>query len=84
MVQPQKTKSLMQMKLDRAKGILEGLTLENYDHAYAGNPLKQWLVYLRSYYPQAALLFERIKRLRDPLELGAALAEPDSLQARVA
>ena len=60
------------------------LTLENYDHAYAGNPLKQWLVYLRSYYPQAALLFERIKRLRDPLELGEALAEPDSLQARVA
>lgn len=61
-----------------------GLTLENYDHAYAGNPLKQWLVYLRSYYPQAAILFEGIKRLRDPTELGAALAAPDSLRDRVA
>ena len=60
------------------------LTLDNYDHAYAGNPLKQWLVYLRSYYPQAAILFERIKRLRDPAELGAALAAPGSSWDRVA
>ena len=60
------------------------LTLDNYDHAYAGNPLKQWLVYLRSYYPQAAILFEGIKRLRDPTELGAALAAPASLRDRVA
>ena len=60
------------------------LTLDNYDHAYAGNPLKQWLVYLRSYHPQAAILFEGIKRLRDPTELGAALAAPASLRDRVA
>lgn len=49
------------------------LNLAHYDHSYAGNPIKQWLVYLRSYYPQAALLFERLKRLRDPAELRAAL-----------
>lgn len=51
------------------------LTLENYDPRGAGNPLKQWLVYLRGYYPQAALLFEALKRLRDPAELQAALAQ---------
>ncbi|MBA6411876.1 tRNA-dihydrouridine synthase [Parahaliea sp. F7430] len=39
-------------------------TIENYDAHYVGNPLKQWLVYLRTYYPQAAVLFENIKRLR--------------------
>ena len=49
------------------------LTLENYDAAYVGNPIKQWLVYLRTYYPQAALLFERIKRLRDAGEIGDGL-----------
>ncbi|MFV0275690.1 MAG: tRNA dihydrouridine synthase [Parahaliea sp.] len=45
------------------------LTLAHYDAHCAGNPLKQWLIYLRSYYPQAALLFERIKRLRQPADL---------------
>ncbi|KGE05157.1 tRNA dihydrouridine synthase [Pseudohaliea rubra] len=50
------------------------LTLASYDARHAGNPLKQWLVYLRAYYPQAALLFEHLKRLRDPAELEAALA----------
>ena len=49
------------------------LTLANYDARHAGNPLKQWLVYLRDYYPQAALCFERLKRLRDPTALAAAL-----------
>lgn len=44
-----------------------------YDAGHAGNPLKQWLVYLRSYYPQAAYLFENIKRLRAPDEIHAAL-----------
>lgn len=42
------------------------LTLAHYDAHCVGNPLKQWLVYLRSYFPQGALLFERIKRLREP------------------
>jgi tRNA-dihydrouridine synthase C len=49
------------------------LTLAHYDASYAGNPIKQWLVYLRMYYPQAALLFERIKRLRSAVEIDEAL-----------
>lgn len=49
------------------------LTLTHYDHAYVGNPIKQWLVYLRTYYPQAALLFERIKRLRGAADIGEGL-----------
>ncbi|KZX60589.1 tRNA dihydrouridine synthase DusC [Halioglobus sp. HI00S01] len=44
-------------------------TIEAYDARCVGNPIKQWLVYLRCYYPQAAVLFERIKRLRTPEEL---------------
>ena len=49
------------------------LNLVNYDAGHAGNPLKQWLVYLRSYFPQAALLFENVKRLRQPDEIRAVL-----------
>ena len=45
------------------------LTLANYDACYVGGPIKQWLVYLRSYFPQAGLLFERVKRLRDPTDI---------------
>ena len=45
------------------------LNLAHYDACYAGNPIKQWLVYLRSYFPQGALLFETIKRLREPGEI---------------
>ncbi len=51
------------------------LTSAHYDPHCIGNPIKQWLVYLRSYFPQAALLFEHIKRLRQPEELQAALEE---------
>ncbi|MEH6569662.1 MAG: tRNA-dihydrouridine synthase [Halioglobus sp.] len=51
------------------------LTLANYDACYAGGPIKQWLVYLRSYFPQAALLFERVKRLRDPAEIDDLLRQ---------
>ena len=58
------------------------LNLANYEARHAGNPVKQWLVYLRSHYPQAAALFESVKRLRNPVEIdqvlrsaaGAALA----------
>lgn len=32
---------------------------------YIGNRTKQWLVYLKRTYPEAALLFDRIKRLHD-------------------
>ena len=51
-----------------------GLNLEYYDRGHAANPLKQWLVYLRGYFPQAALLFEEVKRLRDPELLAGHLA----------
>jgi tRNA-dihydrouridine synthase C len=51
------------------------LNLLHYDASHAGNPLKQWLVYLRSYFPQGALLFEQIKRLRQPEEILAILQE---------
>jgi len=51
------------------------LNLEHYDAGHAGNPLKQWLVYLRSYYPQAAVLFENIKRLRQPEHIHSALKQ---------
>lgn len=50
------------------------LNLEHYDASYAPNPVKQWLVYLGHYYPQAAQLFQDIKRLRDPAALRARLA----------
>ncbi len=50
------------------------LLMENYEARYAGNPIKQWLVYQRNYYPQAALLFERIKRLQQPEDILAVLS----------
>ena len=51
------------------------LNLEHYDTGHAGNPLKQWLVYLRSYFPQAALLFEDIKRLHQPTDITPILQQ---------
>lgn len=57
------------------------LNLANYDHRYAPNPLKQWLVYLRGYYLEAAPLFEQLKRLRDPqavLEVLRGAADTDA------
>ncbi len=57
------------------------MTLEHYDRRYATNPIKQWLGYLRHYYPQAAALFAEVKRLRDADELRQALqhnAQPRS------
>ena len=56
------------------------LNLASYDARHAGNPLKQWLVYLRSYYPQAHGLFEQVKRLHDP---AAIQRELDAETARV-
>ena len=58
------------------------LTLDNYDACHVGNPLKQWLVYLRGYYPQAALLFDNIKRLREPEAIGAGLRREMAVQGR--
>jgi tRNA-dihydrouridine synthase C len=50
------------------------LNLAHYDARYAPNPIKQWLVYLRGHYFPAALLFEKVKRLRDPAQVQSALA----------
>jgi len=49
------------------------LNLATYDSRHVGNPIKQWLAYLRFYYYEAALLFERIKRLHDPEDIRAEL-----------
>ncbi|MEE4279897.1 MAG: tRNA-dihydrouridine synthase [Halieaceae bacterium] len=57
------------------------VTLEHYDKRYAPNPIKQWLAYLRFYYPQAAALFQRIKRLRDADEVKLALMDEESSQS---
>ena len=46
---------------------------ELYDARYAVNPVKQWLVYLKVYYPQAAALFNRVKRITAPGEMETAL-----------
>ena len=47
--------------------------LRLYDRRYAINPVKQWLVYMQVYYPQAAALFAQIKRITDPDTMAAAL-----------
>lgn len=54
------------------------VTLETYDARYAVNPIKQWLGYLRHYYPQAAAMFAVIKRILDPEELRRAIAGADA------
>jgi tRNA-dihydrouridine synthase C len=47
--------------------------LQHYPPQYAGNPIKQWLGYLRRHYVEAVTVFEAIKRLRAVDELRAAL-----------
>ena len=44
-----------------------------YDPRYAVNPVKQWLVYLKVYYPQAAALFSEVKRITDADDMALAL-----------
>ncbi|MFK8041349.1 tRNA dihydrouridine synthase [Congregibacter sp.] len=53
------------------------ITMETYDARYAVNPIKQWLGYLRHYYPQAAAMFAVIKRILDPELLRLAIAGDD-------
>lgn len=48
-------------------------TVNHYPIKHCGNRLKQWLMYLRRHYPQATILFDRIKRSRDPRLIEAAL-----------
>jgi tRNA-dihydrouridine synthase C len=57
------------------------LNMAHYDARHAGNPIKQWLVYLRSYFPQAAGLFNEVKRLRQAGEIHAVLQRVASLAA---
>ncbi len=56
------------------------LNLAAYDARYVGNPIKQWLAYLRRTYWQAATLFERIKRLHEPEKIRAELLAELSTQ----
>ncbi|MEH6550167.1 MAG: tRNA-dihydrouridine synthase [Pseudomonadales bacterium] len=51
----------------------QGLCNEHYVSRHAGDRLKQWLVYMRRQFPQAAVLFHQIKRIREPEELMATL-----------
>lgn len=46
---------------------------EHYEAKYVGNRLKQWLVYLKHYYMEANILFEKVKRLKKTDELFASL-----------
>jgi tRNA-dihydrouridine synthase C len=48
-------------------------SIASYPAKYAGNPVKQWLGYLRRHYAEAEQLLERIKRLKQPEELTLAL-----------
>jgi tRNA-dihydrouridine synthase C len=57
------------------------LSLANYDERNVGNPIKQWLAYQRHYYPQAALLFERVKRQRSAADIRQILLEPPAALA---
>ncbi len=57
------------------------LNLAYYDPCYAPSPLKQWLVYLRAYFPEASSLFEQVKRLRDPAQVQEALLQAISAAA---
>lgn len=50
-------------------------TKDLYPPKFLGNRIKQWLSYLRLYYPQAEVFFEQIKRLRLPEEIEAAFAQ---------
>ena len=44
-----------------------------YDPRYAVNPVKQCLIYLKVYYPQAAALFSEVKRITNPDDMALAL-----------
>ena len=62
---------------EQARALLIGFLKTNlrlYDTRYAINPVKQWLVYLKVYYPQAAALFAEVKRITDPDMMATALA----------
>ncbi|HEY7886312.1 MAG TPA: tRNA dihydrouridine(16) synthase DusC, partial [Cellvibrionaceae bacterium] len=49
-----------------------GISQHAYPSKYAGNRIKQWLMYLKLRYPEALAFFEAIKRERDPAALDNA------------
>lgn len=51
-----------------------------YDARYAVNPVKQWLVYLKHYHPQAARLFSVAKRITDPNTMRALILDQPEAQ----
>jgi tRNA-dihydrouridine synthase C len=72
---------------DDILGLLQrylAITVTHYDRRYAVNPIKQWLGYLRHYYPQAAALFVQIKRIREPEEMQQALGDEVTPKAMAA
>lgn len=50
------------------------VTEQSYEKKYVGSRVKQWLGYLRRQYPQAAQLFEQVKRLTCPEQIAAVIA----------
>jgi len=54
-----------------------------YEPRHACNPLKQWLVYLKHYFPQAGALFAAVKRIKDFDDMDRALEtiEPEISKA---
>ncbi|MEO0436226.1 MAG: tRNA-dihydrouridine synthase [Pseudomonadota bacterium] len=49
--------------------------VRQYPARFAVNPIKQWLNYLRHYYPQAAEFFMHVKRVKDPELMRSALEQ---------
>lgn len=49
-------------------------TASDFPVKYAGNRTKQWLTYLRIEYPEAAELFDKVKRLREVDQIASVIA----------
>ncbi len=49
-------------------------TLSAYPLKFCGNRLKQWLMYLKTHYPEAETFFETIKKTRNPEDIQKAFA----------
>tara|TARA_B110000444_G_scaffold213357_1_gene210140 strand:+ start:133 stop:1122 length:990 start_codon:yes stop_codon:yes gene_type:complete len=54
---------------------------DHYEIKYIGNRLKQWLVYLKHYYMEANILFQKIKRLKKSSELFSCIKQEANLSA---
>jgi tRNA-dihydrouridine synthase C len=49
------------------------LSKEHYDDEYLGNPIKQWLVYLKKGYQEMSTVFDTVKKLHQPEQVRDAL-----------